>query len=479
MTISYNLDVASVSSFTFLKLLLRWRGSIWKSVKSELILWILAYYAVFCIYRYALNASQQRQFEKIAYYCNSKLDYIPLTFMLAFFVNIIADRWRKFFSNMGWIENLALTLTAVLRSDPAQEAEAKLMRRSVIRYMILSQILVYRDISMQVRRRFPDVSSIVKEGFMFEHEHQMYEDIQEPAVKKYWLPVNWAVTILARARDKNYIADAPSYSLIVKELITFRTHLAMLCNYDWVPIPIAYPQVVFLAVRSYFLICLVSRQFLIGDGAPSGPSIDIYVPVMTILQFLFFVAWMKVAEALLNPLGEDDDDFECNFLINRNITIGMAIVDHTAGTCPEMTYDTLPNHDVTNFGSKDYGGDHALVGSVADVVLTPVSSTANFTRLGSVVSTISSRRSSTQHSRRSTLSEKGRTNKIAPMSVHSTAKDVTDTPIDTDDITPAEFQRKHSSTKSRPSMISSSLTTLQEESENGKDSLDGNFVTKL
>ncbi|KAK6038937.1 hypothetical protein COOONC_23558 [Cooperia oncophora] len=143
MTISYNLDVASVSSFTFLKLLLRWRGSIWKSVKTELLLWVIAYYVVFCIYRYALTENQQREFEKIAFYCNTKLDYIPLTFMLAFFVNIIADRWRKIFNNMGWIENLALTLTAVLRSEPAHAEEARLMRRSIIRYAILSQVGTY------------------------------------------------------------------------------------------------------------------------------------------------------------------------------------------------------------------------------------------------------------------------------------------------------------------------------------------------
>uniref|UniRef100_A0A1I7XGT0 Bestrophin homolog n=1 Tax=Heterorhabditis bacteriophora TaxID=37862 RepID=A0A1I7XGT0_HETBA len=41
----------------------------------------------------------------------------------------------------------------------------------------------------------------------------------------------------------------------------------MLVNYDWVPIPLAYPQVVFLAVRVYFIICLVSRQFILGSEA--------------------------------------------------------------------------------------------------------------------------------------------------------------------------------------------------------------------
>lgn len=31
---------------------------------------------------------------------------------------------------------------------------------------------------------------------------------------------------------------------------------------------------------------------------------------------------MRVAENMMNPLGEDDDDFECNFLIDRNLAVG-------------------------------------------------------------------------------------------------------------------------------------------------------------
>ncbi|KJH43974.1 hypothetical protein DICVIV_10020 [Dictyocaulus viviparus] len=54
-------------------------------------------------------------------------------------------------------------------------------------------------------------------------------------------------------------------------------------------------------------------------------TVDICVPFMTMLQFFFFVAWMKVAEALLNPFGEDDDDFECNFLIDRNTGVGRTL----------------------------------------------------------------------------------------------------------------------------------------------------------
>lgn len=53
------------------------------------------------------------------------------------------------------------------------------------------------------------------------------------------------------------------------------------------------------------------------------------MPIMTILQFVFFMGWMKVAEALLNPFGEDDDDFETNALIDRNITVGFDLLYRT------------------------------------------------------------------------------------------------------------------------------------------------------
>lgn len=46
---------------------------------------------------------------------------------------------------------------------------------------------------------------------------------------------------------------------------------------------------------------------------------------MTALQLIFYLGWIKVAEALMNPLGMDDDDFECNYIIDRNIAVGILL----------------------------------------------------------------------------------------------------------------------------------------------------------
>lgn len=47
---------------------------------------------------------------------------------------------------------------------------------------------------------------------------------------------------------------------------------------------------------------------------------------MTMIQFVFYVGWMKAAEVLLNPMGEDDDDFECNYLLDKNLAVRFLIL---------------------------------------------------------------------------------------------------------------------------------------------------------
>ena len=97
-------------------------------------------------------------------------------------------------------------------------------------------------------------------------------------------------------------------------------------NYGWVNFPLAYTQVATFAVYTYFLVGLFAGQYLIPNTCcqdnSTFPAIDIsfsnedpymkhtpdmYVPIFTIVAFICYMGWIKVAETLLNPWGDDDE----------------------------------------------------------------------------------------------------------------------------------------------------------------------------
>lgn len=51
-----------------------------------------------------------------------------------------------------------------------------------------------------------------------------------------------------------------------------------------------------MAVYSFFLACLIGRQFLDPAQGYPGHDVDFYLPIFTLLQFFFYVGWLKVME---------------------------------------------------------------------------------------------------------------------------------------------------------------------------------------
>ncbi|XP_077461541.1 bestrophin-2a isoform X1 [Stigmatopora argus] len=339
MTVTYTARVANARFCGFSKLLLAWKGSIYKVLYKEFLAFFAMYSAISITYRFFLPQDQKRYFEKLAIYCNHYASLIPMSFVLGFYVTLVVNRWWNQYTSIPLPDRLMCVLSGGLQGA---DERGRLLRRTMMRYTSLSALLILRSVSTAVFKRFPTMDHVVEAGFMTREERKKFEGLHSP-YNKYWIPCVWFTNLAAVARCEGRIKDDHMLMLLLEELNKFRGKCGMLFHYDMISVPLVYTQVVTLAVYSFFLVCLIGRQFLDPNQGYAGHDLDLYVPIFTLLQFFFYAGWLKVAEQLINPFGEDDDDFETNWLIDRNFQVSMMAVDEMYGDLPMMERDRYWN----------------------------------------------------------------------------------------------------------------------------------------
>ncbi|CAG0904123.1 unnamed protein product [Darwinula stevensoni] len=178
-------------------------------------------------------------------------------------------------------------------------------------------------------------------GFMTESEKAIFEEMinVRKMTKLFWMPCVWAATIATRARKEGRIKDDHALKTILDHINDIRNLCGKCHHIDIINIPLVYSQVVSIAVYVFFASCLMGRQFLDPGMKYPHHTLDFYIPFFTIFQFMFYMGWLKVAETLINPFGEDDDDFELNWLIDRHIKVSYMIVDEMHSHHPELIRD--------------------------------------------------------------------------------------------------------------------------------------------
>uniref|UniRef100_A0A0N5A3W2 Bestrophin homolog n=1 Tax=Parastrongyloides trichosuri TaxID=131310 RepID=A0A0N5A3W2_PARTI len=361
MTVAYMHNIGNAGFRNIMKVLLRWRGSVWKAVIAEFMIWTIIYTILSVIYRVVLSPEQKLIFESVSLICREYGDFIPLTFMLGSFVTTIMTRWTKTFTTIPWSDAFSLYLAAYLEGT---DERSVLMRRCVVRQVVTLQAMVFRLVSPRVKNRFPSFDQFIEAGLVTSDEReQMNNDMC------FHLPVRWAFQIVMQARKEGRIKSDQAVQDLFKVINDFRARCINVFLIDFMPIPLSYTQVVLLTVRIYFIIAIMGRQFHTNESPRSPTAIDLYVPFLTMFQFIFYVGWAKVAEALLNPFGADDDDFELNWIWERNLKVGLSTIESSDNYAPPLCRDSLFKGDdfdlgelLVTHGSK-YGGSEPLIGS--------------------------------------------------------------------------------------------------------------------
>ncbi|VDP50930.1 unnamed protein product [Soboliphyme baturini] len=208
--------------------------------------------------------------------------------------------------------------------------KALYLRRTLVRYLNLCHVLVLRDVSKPVRMQFPSFQHLIDKGYMTEEEVRLYHHMDgstKTKIHNYWIPWQWACSLVVACRKEGFISSDAAMSKIYGDIQLYKKNLQGLVNYDWITIPLCYTQVVTIAVYTYFLASLVGRQYLDPGKQYSGHEMDFYFPFVNIVEFFFYMGWLKVAESLINPLGDDDQDFDTMKIIHRNFEVLMFSVN--------------------------------------------------------------------------------------------------------------------------------------------------------
>uniref|UniRef100_A0A914C9B8 Bestrophin homolog n=1 Tax=Acrobeloides nanus TaxID=290746 RepID=A0A914C9B8_9BILA len=340
MTISYEEEFSS--------LMLRWRGSLWKAVLKDLIAFYIAYYIILFAQWYLLDEQQKTYFTGWINWCEIGTQYIPLSFLLGFFVAVVVARWWEQFNWISWPDKMMMMIAACLPGP-----ENLVVRKTIARWSSLQAAIAWSGISVRTLKRFPTERHLVESKLMTEEEYDMYTNTNAPH-GKWFIPIIWIVNLVKQMYKQKKI-DTIQMDMILKHVYSYRDGFAMLFVYDWVKIPLVYTQVVAIATYGYFLICLVARQPKL-DEASMQKEICILFPIFTTFQLLFYLGWLKVGQFLMNPFGEDDDDFELNYVLDRNTCIANMMASELADQLP--TYlsvelnDQLP-HTRASFKIQD------------------------------------------------------------------------------------------------------------------------------
>ncbi|XP_064348330.1 bestrophin-1 isoform X1 [Camelus dromedarius] len=185
-----------------------------------------------------------------------------------------------------------------------KDEKGRLLRRTLMRYANLGNVLILRSVSAAVYKRFPSPQHLVKAGFMTPLEHKHLEKLSLPH-NSFWMPWVWFANLSTKAWIEGRIRDPVLLQSLLNEMNTLRSQCGHLYAYDWISVPLVYTQVVTVAVYSFFLACLIGRQFLNPAKAYPGHEMDLVVPLFTFLQFFFYAGWLKVSLLAVDEMHQD------------------------------------------------------------------------------------------------------------------------------------------------------------------------------
>ncbi|CAJ0928937.1 unnamed protein product, partial [Mesorhabditis belari] len=389
MTVNYSLETATAKWNLIFKLGLKWKGSIWKLVLWETLVWLICTLILMFTFHFAVVGHPiEKDFKRFADYVTRNDLKVAMAFILAFSSAYCFNRWIDMYGLLHWPDDVAHSFNATVNDSALPPAEMLKLRSCVARYLIFGYILLLRDVSVKIRKRFPTLEHLTHYGGIITGEEKELLDIGRigPENPHYWIPFEWIVTVVKKyyipeqkegfitgkarkIKKKQSIMSEKHYTEFVTTLFKLRGHLGDILSFDWVPMPLALTQVMTLVI----ITCAITQMFqAVHNGFQLGNFFEFssFVGLFyTTFQMMIYVGWVKSFQVIENPFGEDDDDFEVNQLIDRHWQSLIRLLLDPLSAPPEIPKKLLSTTVPHTIASRAFmkGRDTTqMIGSLAD-----------------------------------------------------------------------------------------------------------------
>ncbi|VDN08643.1 unnamed protein product [Dibothriocephalus latus] len=120
------------------------------------------------------------------------------------------------------------------------------------------------------------------------------------------------------------------------------------------------PEVAVIAVYSFIFCQLIGAQYVDQNDTITHVTHDnaLPVPIFNIFYFLFLKGWLKVALCVMNPFGDDYEDFECSAILDFNLDVSYRAILLDEATYPESlktaTFTPKPMKGAENDNLDDF-----------------------------------------------------------------------------------------------------------------------------
>jgi hypothetical protein len=96
-----------------------------------------------------------------------------------------------------------------------------------MRYVNLALILLMRDISVPVKKRFPTLDHVVDSGMMTPNEKKIIDETNSPD-RIYWMPIVWSTNVVHRARVEKRIVE--DHGVFVEDILKVHCRIRLISS---------------------------------------------------------------------------------------------------------------------------------------------------------------------------------------------------------------------------------------------------------